>query len=241
MLDFPENPRCNHRNQLCRYKPYRNSIYTDSVNLLPDQNSGKGCRQNHNCILKEGNKAGNRGFFNGFIIAYNEFIPKIWDHAHSKNTKCIHHLSSKFSTTASKQNGNLLGKHHNHYKYDCKHDVTVFQHFIAQDTDSHVVLFSKKDSGHVRNNTNDSPRQHFNNQKDVITNRKYRHTVLTDLINNNRIKPKCLDKTCRHENQHRNACNHCFPEDGKVLGFQTHKPDIPFIGADIKHENHHGK
>ena len=239
MFDLSEDPCCDHRNELCGNKSYGNSINTDPVNLLPDQNSGKGRRQNHNRIFKEGNEACYGCFLYRFIIAHNKFIPEIRNYTDGKNTKCIHHLSAKLSAAASKQDRNLFCKCHDNCEYHCQDDVTVFQHFITQNPDPHIILFTKEDPGYIWYHTNNSTCQHFNDQQYVIADGKYRHALFSDLIDNDRIKTKCLDKIRCHENKHRHTRNNGFHKNPKVLCLQPDKTYIPFIGTDIKQENKH--
>ena len=123
----------------------------------------------------------------------------------------------------------MFCKCHDNCEYHCQDDVTVFQHFITQNPDPHIILFTKENPCYIGDHTNDSTCQHFNDQQYVIADGKYRHALFSDLIDNDRIKTKCLDKIRCHENKHRHTRNNGFPKNPKVLCLQPDKTYIPFI------------
>ena len=152
----------------------------------------------------------------------------------------MNHLPSQLSA-ASEHNGDLFCKQHDQNEYDCQHDVAVFQHFFAQDTDSHIVFFSKKNSCNIRNYTNNSACKHFHDQQNIVADRKYCHSVFPDLIHNNGIQAKGFYKIGCHKNKHGHTCNHRFLHYSEILCIQPHETDIPLIWANVEKKNHHGK
>ena len=102
MFTLSEYPCGNYSYDLCGDKSCGDSIDTASVNLFPEVDSHKCCRQDNRCIFQKCNKTCNRRLFNGFIIARYKFIPEIRYHAQCENTQCRNHLFSQFSAATSK-------------------------------------------------------------------------------------------------------------------------------------------
>ena len=150
-------------------------------------------------------------------------------------------MTAQLATAASEQNSDLFGKQHNKNKDHSQQDVTVFQHLFAKNSDSHIVLLSEKDSCHIGNHTDDSACKHLNDQQHIVTDSKYCHTFLTQLIHDNGIQSKCLYKISCHKDQHGNACNNGFFCYSKFTEFQPHQTEISFVRTDIDQENPHGK
>ena len=210
MLDFSENISCNYSYDLSGNKSCCNSIDSDPVNLFPYKNSHQGCRQNYHCILQKCDETCNGCLLNGLVKADNKLIPQIRCHTQSKNAQRLDHMTAQLATAASEQNSDLFGKQHNKNKDHSQQDVTVFQHLFAKNSDSHIVLLSEKDSCHIGNHTDDSACKHLNDQQHIVTDSKYCHTFLTQLIHDNGIQSKCLYKISCHKDQHWHTCDDCF-------------------------------
>ena len=210
MPDFSENTGCNCSYDLSGNKSCCNSVDTDPVNLFPYKDSHQGCRQNYHRILQKCGKACNGCLLNGLVIADNKLIPQIRCHTQSKDSQRLDHMTAQLATAASEHDSDFLGKQHNKDKDHSQQDVTVFQHLFTENPDSHVVLLSKKDSCHIGDHTDDSACKHLDNQQHIVTDSKYCHTFLTQLIHDNGIQSKCLYKISCHKDQHWHTCDDCF-------------------------------
>ena len=148
-------------------------------------------------------------------------------------------MYSQFSSITSEQDCDLFSKQHDSHKYDRQHYITVFQHLFAENTDSYIIFLSKENSCNIRDHTDDSSCQHFNDQQNIIADSKYCHSLFADLIHNDRIQPKCFYKVGCHEDKHRHACHNGFFDDSKITDFHPDKLDVSFIRTNVTYKNYH--